>query len=73
MTGLGWVGAGGAGQEVGAGGSGLGGGGAKSSGSEVGEDGEGDLDRYGLTVEAGWGPDWVVSTLIATLESKLEK
>ena len=48
---------------------------AKSSGGEVGEldvdeDG-GDID--GITVKARWGVFRVASTLIATLESKVEK
>ena len=56
MTGQGWVGAGGAGPEVGAEGAGLEGRDAKSSGSEVGEgNGAKDGDLARLTVEAGWG------------------
>ena len=68
LTGRGWVGAGGAGQEVGEGGAGPEGGGAKLSGSEV---GEGDGDLSGLAAEAGWRSYSVVSTEIATLESKV--
>ena len=48
---------------------------AETSGSEVGE-GEGSEEGEGLTgltVMAGWGVCRVVSTLIAKLESKVEK
>ena len=64
----GWVGAEGAGLEVGAEDSGLVGSDAESSGSEV---GGGDL--AGLAVEAGWGGCRFLFTLRATLESKLNQ
>ena len=74
VTGWGWVGAGGAGPEVGAESYGPGGRDAKFSGIEVGDGGvaehEGDL--AGLAVEAGWGACRVVYTLITTLVSKVE-
>ena len=66
MTGRGRVGAERAGPEVGAEDARLGSD-AESSGSEV---GGGDLAR--LAVTAGWGGCSLVSTIIATLESKVK-
>ena len=60
--------------EVGAEGAGPGGRDAESSGIKVGEgdvaEDEGNIS--GLAVKAGWGACKVVSTLIATLESKVD-
>ena len=75
MTGRGWVGTEGSRPEVGAEGAGLEGGGAKLSGSKV-DKGNGAKDGgdiSGLAVEAGWGVCRFVYTLIAMLESKVEK
>ena len=74
MTGQGWVEAGRSVPEVGEEGVGQGGRDAKSSGSKVGEGGgaENEGDLAGLAVEAVWAACRVVSTLVATLESKVE-
>ena len=75
VTGQGWFGAEGSGPEIGAEGTRLEGGDAESSGVEVGEvDGaEYGVDLAGLAVKAGWGVCRFISTLIATLEYKVEK
>ena len=67
MTGQGWVGAEGAGPEVGVEDAGLGGDDAELLGNKVDEGGAGDLNLAGLEVEAGWGVCRFVFTLIATL------
>ena len=75
ITGRGWVGAGGSGLELGAEGAGLEGMDAESSGIDVGEGDEAEYEGglAGFAFKAELGMCRVVSTQIATLESKVGK